>query len=99
MAQLLVGLAASLDQAVAILFAFRGEMKLEGPAGFGLFFGDQAVLDQDLDGAMDHGAIEAEERSNLVLIELRAAYEGGQDEAAGGRALRFALEALAHGEV
>jgi len=82
------------DQVVAILVSFGCEMKQKRPAGIGFSLGEQTFPDHSFDGAMNYGAIEAEELGDLILVERGAAAEGGKNEAARGRASGFLFKPL-----
>ncbi len=91
--------AAVLDEEGTVEIAFRSELEKESSSGGRFFFGDEFFAGKGFDGAVNDGAIETEERGDLILVERGAAAEGGEDEAAGLRALRFLLHAPGDVEV
>src|SRR5271169_2505267 len=94
-----VGGEAGFDEVFAVFGAFGGEGDEDGAAGRGFFFGEEPFVDQGFDGAVDYGAIEAEDSCDLILVEGGTAAKGGEDEAARGGAAGFPFELLADGEI
>src|SRR5437660_502777 len=90
---------ALLDEGFAILVALGGELDEEGAAAVGFSFGKQTFLNHGFYGAMDNGAVETEQRGDLILVERGATAERGQDEAARLRTAGFLFEAFADGKV
>jgi len=90
---------ALLNEEGAVVIAFRSELEKESSSGRRFFFGDEFFADEGLNGAVDDGAVESEESGDLVLVEGGPAAEGGENEAAGLRALGFLFHALADVEI
>jgi hypothetical protein len=91
--------AALLNEEGAVEMAFRSKLEKESSSGRRFFFGDEFFADEGFDGAVDDGAVETEERGDLILVEGGTAAEGGENEAAGLRALRFLFHAAGDVEI
>ena len=87
--------AALLHEEGAVVTAFRSELKKQSSSGRRFFFGDEFFADERLNGAVHDGAVESEERGDLVLVEGGSAAETGENEATSLRALGFLFHALA----
>ena len=99
LANFFIGGAAGLDELLVEFIAFGCEGEEQGAAGGGFFFGEQAFADQGFNGAVDDGAIEAEELGDLILVEGRAATKTGENEGASGGASSFAFKLPAEREI
>ena len=91
--------AALLNEEGAVVTAFRSELGKQSSSARRFFFGDEFFADEGLNGAVHDGAVESEERGDLVLVAGGSAAESGQNEATGSRALGFLFHALADMEI
>lgn len=91
--------AALLNEEGAVVTAFRSELEKQSSSGRRFFFRDEFFVDEGLNGAVHNGAVESEERGDLVLVEGCSAAESGKNEATGLRALGFLFHALGDVEI
>jgi hypothetical protein len=61
--------AALVNEEPTVVISFGGELEQKSSSGSGFFFGDEFFADEGFDGAVNDGAVEAEDRGNLILVE------------------------------